>query len=98
MERDSSRGRTQLAATLIAHGEQRPSGREVDTEFLGRRGPWDVSMVVVGTATRVSCGHQGMQDLVVASFLMFRSSRACLPVFTQRKLIIFIVLLFLLSN
>lgn len=54
MERDSSRGRTQLAATLIAHGEQRPSGREVDTEFLGRRGPWDVSMVVVGTATRVS--------------------------------------------
>lgn len=54
-----------------------------------------MSVVVVGTDARVSCGHQGMQDLpLVTSLLTFGSSRACLSVFAQQKLIIFIVLLF----
>ena len=71
----------QQTAVPSAPGQQKPLGREVDT----RTAPWDVSVVVVGTAIQVFCGHWGMQDvLVVASFLASRSCEVCVSVFVQR--------------
>lgn len=80
VEMGRGRRRMQQTAAPGAPGEQKPSGREVDT----RRAPWVVPVVVVGTAIQVSCGHWGMRDvLVVASFLASRNCEVCVSVFVQ---------------
>lgn len=58
-----------------------------------RRAPWGVSAVVVGTAIQVSCGHWGMQGvLVVVSFLESRSCEVC--VHTDINICVVITIIF----
>lgn len=80
MEMGRIRRRVHQTAALDALGEQKPLVREVGT----RRAPWKETVVLVGTATQISHGHRGLQDVLdVASFLASRNCEVFASVFTQ---------------
>lgn len=91
---EAGEGCDSLPSQVLLRSRGLRGGRWTPEEHLGMC----LSVVVVGIAIQVSCGHWGMQDvLVVASFLASRSCEVCVCTDINISVVITIIFFFFFS-